>query len=159
MPAVTAHHLPVLQNALERNRKLLERFADGIDARTARTPLYADGSHLQWLLGHLVSSRDALLRAAGGDPVWTKERAAPYTRGSTADVTPDDAPVDLLALLATQQERVATLFARLGDDDLARPQSGTTLGEWLEFLTWHEGYHVGQAVLYRRGAGLASTIG
>lgn len=159
MPAITTRHLPILLRALERNRALLARIADGVDAVAARTPLVPDGSHLQWLLGHLVASRDGLLATVGGERVWTAERAAPYDFGSVADDTPNDPVADLLANLTTQQERLAEAFAGLDDDTLARSQGRTTLGETLEFLTWHESYHVGQATLYRRGAGLPSAIG
>ena len=34
-----------------------------------------------------------------------------------------------------------------------------TIAEWIEFLAWHETYHLGQATLYRRAAGLPSVVG
>jgi uncharacterized damage-inducible protein DinB len=30
-----------------------------------------------------------------------------------------------------------------------------TVGAWIEFMAWHETYHLGQAMLYRRAAGPA----
>jgi len=159
MPAVTKHHLPILLHVLERNRALLARIADGVEPAAARTALVPDGSHLQWMLGHLVVSRDGLLAAVGGKRAWSEERAAPYDFGSVAGDTPDEPVSDLLATLAMQQERLAAAFASLDDDVLARPLGRSTVGETLEFGTWHESYHVGQATLYRRGAGLPSAIG
>jgi uncharacterized damage-inducible protein DinB len=159
MAAITTHHLPILLQVLERNRALLARIADGVDPVAARTPLVPDGSHLQWMLGHLVASRDGVLTAVGAERVWSDERAAPFDFGSVAGDTPDEPMTDLLAALATQQERIAVSFAGLDDDALAGPHGRATLGESLEFMVWHETYHLGQATLYRRGAGLPSAIG
>ena len=159
MPAITKQHLPILLHVLERNRALLARISDGIDPMAARTPLVPGGSHLQWLLGHLVASRDALLATVGGERAWPEERAAHYDYGSAASDTPGEPVADLLATMADQQARLAEAFTGLDDDALAHPKGRTTVGETLEFLTWHESYPVGQATLYRRGAGLPSVIG
>ena len=78
-------HPPTLalhRSVFERNLKLLERTVDGIDARAAATPLVPGGSHLHWLLAHLVVSRDGLLGRLGGQPVWDAEAAEAFGRGS-----------------------------------------------------------------------------
>ena len=59
--------------------RLLERTVDGIDDRAAATPLVPGGSHLHWLLAHLVVSRVGLLGRLGGQPVWDDTEAGPMT--------------------------------------------------------------------------------
>jgi hypothetical protein len=153
--ALVAHHAAVL----ERNLHLLQRFAEGVDEAASRLRVIPGGSHLAWLLAHLVATRDVMLRLADVDGVWDAETGARFGRGSDAGA-PEYPPLpELLALLEEQQGRLTVAlegFAALADDAEA-PAAGTL--ERLEFLVWHETYHLGQALLYRRAAGLPSPIG
>jgi len=149
-----AHHLAVLG----RNLALLRRVTADIDDATARTPLIAGGSHLAWLLAHLVVSRDGILRRVGATPLWDEAARGRFGRGSSADG--DDFPTAAACLeaLAEQGERLDAALTALA----AAPATDTPPDvdrNMVEFLVWHETYHVGQALLYRRGAGLASPIG
>ena len=152
---LTAHHTGVL----ERNLHLLVRFTDGVDETASRLSVIPGGSHLSWLLAHLVATRDVMLRLAGADGVWDTETSARYGRGSDADA-PEYPPLpELLALLQEQQGRLTVAIEALAAraDDAEAPAADTL--ERLEFLVWHETYHLGQALPYRRAAGLPSPLG
>lgn len=151
--------LPLLRSVFERNLKVLEMSADGVDEAGARVPVVEGGSHFHWLLAHLVASRDALLERVGAERVWTAEAAKAFGRGSAPSV-PDGATLsDHLVRLRAQQEVFDAVLPTLDADALARTVGRMTVGGWIEFLAWHESYHVGQATLYRRVAGLPSAIG
>lgn len=151
--------LPMLRTVFERNLKVLTSSAEGVDEAGARVPVVEGGSHFHWLLAHLVASRDALLERIGAERVWTAEAAKAFGRGSTPSV-PDGATLaDHLGRLRAQQELLDAALPTLDATALAREAGRMSVGGWIEFLAWHESYHVGQATLYRRVAGLPSAIG
>jgi uncharacterized damage-inducible protein DinB len=151
--------LPMLRAVYDRNLQVLTGCVDGVDEAASVRPLFEGGSHLHWLLAHLVASRDALLVRLDREPVWTDEARRTFGRGSTPAIDPTSALADHLERLTRQQARLDDALATLDGDALARPAGRMTVGGWIEFMAWHESYHVGQATLYRRGAGLPSTIG
>ena len=151
--------LPLLRSVFERNLRVLTSTADGVDEAGARVPVVEGGSHFHWLLAHLVSSRDGLLERLGADRVWTEEAAKTFGRGSAPSV-PDGATLaDHMGRLQAQQELLDAVLPALDAAALAREAGRMTVGGWIEFLAWHESYHVGQATLYRRVSGLPSAIG
>ncbi len=154
--------LSVTLSVFDRNLRVLSGLLDGIDEDAARIRLFEGGSHLHWLLGHLVASRDGLLAMLGVERVWDAESARPFARGSSpdTDATTDDTTVGgQLSRLRDQQARLAQAVASGEDDVFERVSGQRTVGGWFEFLAWHETYHLGQVTLYRRAAGLTSPIG
>jgi uncharacterized damage-inducible protein DinB len=116
---------------------------------------------MNWVVGHIVSSRNDVLRLLGEDPALSPEVAARYARdaqpiaGLDAAVVPLDA---LLAALEQGQERIAAAIARATDEDLAREQSlygrsTRALQDWLFFLYFHDTFHVGETSVLRQAAG------
>jgi uncharacterized damage-inducible protein DinB len=159
MPLDLRPSLPLLRTIFDRNLSLLARMVDGVDEEAARAPLIEGGSHLHWLLGHLVVSRDGLLVHLGAERVWDSASAAAFGRGSGPDA-PVLATIDeQLGRLRTQQLRIEEALGSIDDATLARDAGRMTVGATIEFLAWHETYHLGQSTLYRRAAGLASPVG
>jgi uncharacterized damage-inducible protein DinB len=151
--------LSLHRTVFERNLKLLERTVDGISVDAAAAPLVAGGSNLHWLLAHLVVSRDGLLARIGGQRVWDAEAAEAFGRGSRPGTGAPATPAEQLSRLREQQARLEAALEDLRDEDLGREAGAMTIGAWIEFLAWHETYHLGQATLYRRAAGLPSVVG
>lgn len=85
MPHDLRPSLPLIRAVFDRNLALLARIVDGIDDEAARVPLIEGGSHLHWLLGHLVASRDGLLGHIGAERVWDLASAEAYGCGSGPD--------------------------------------------------------------------------
>lgn len=146
--------------ALDRNLTVIKRNVDGIDHERSLLTVVPDGSHLNWLLGHLVASRDGMLRALDAETVWDRETGALYRRGSAAALAPDARPLeDLMAALDRSQSLLESALSAADQAALARESGDRTVGEWLDFLVWHESYHAGQTALYRRLAGLEGALG
>jgi uncharacterized damage-inducible protein DinB len=144
---------------LRRNLELLHRFARDLDDEAARTPVTPGGSHFAWMLAHLVVARDGMLRRLGAELVWDADAAKRYARGSDAGSVDYPPLAEMLAALDTQGERLLEAIERVDAEALAEGEGEGTVSDRLEFLIWHETYHLGQGVLYRRVAGLASPIG
>jgi len=149
-----------LVTILSRNLSVLEQQTRDVDHDAALRPLFEGASHLNWLLGHLAVSRDAMLAALDRPAYATDPRMERYRRGATPPSAERAVPTDeLLELLHAQQQALASGLAESSEIlPSPRGEGDGTVGDWLSFLVWHESYHVGQATLYRRAAGLASRL-
>jgi len=125
------------------------------------------GNCIAWTLGHLLRSRQFLLKYLGVDWSIGEKAELAYKRGSSGD---DDDGTFLsyerkLALWEESQDMLMTAFdslteARLLEEapalgDFARPD---TLERRILFLYFHETYHVGQLGLMRRLVGKEGAI-
>ena len=125
------------------------------------------GNSMNWQLGHLLVSRNAMLDLLGGAPALSKEEAAPYARGKKAG----EGVAEYLPL-ATLRERHADsgerLMQGLRDLDPAKVDEPApyspfenpkeTLGTLLGFFFFHESYHTGQTGVVRRLLGKEGVI-
>ncbi len=124
------------------------------------------GNCLNWVLGHIVGSRNQILAQLGEEPALHPAVAERYKRGSVPiHATRDAAHLELLyKALQDSQERLLARLTLMSDADLALPAPGGepgadgTLGQALAFGHFHESYHAGQVALLRRLAGKPGQI-
>jgi uncharacterized damage-inducible protein DinB len=118
------------------------------------------GNSLNWVLGHMVATRNVVLAALGEGPVWEEGKAQLYSGTAEAGWSPERAlPLDsIVADLDRSQERIVSGLERLSDEALEEPSGNGTLGWRLGFLHFHESYHVGQIGLLRRLLGKPGVI-
>lgn len=122
------------------------------------------GNCLNWVLGHIVESRNAALRQLGQQPVWGEEEGTRYATGSQPIVSEAQAlPLErLVAGLALSQARMESALQGMSPEMLAQPQDAdgrqVSLGERLDWLLWHETYHVGQLEFLRQLAGKNDAV-
>ena len=116
------------------------------------------GNCLNWVLGHILVSRQNALEMLGIQGSWTEKEIARYKFDSEPITSPDDPgilPLErLLADIESTQEQLADGFAEISEQQLAEKNDrGNTVAERLLFLAWHEGYHLGQTEYLRQLAG------
>jgi len=119
------------------------------------------GNCMNWVVGHIVASRNGVLAALGEQPIWPKEEAKTYARHSAPITAPGTGkPLDqMLGDFDRAQERIQAALGRLTEADLAKPfGDDDTVGGWLHFLQFHEAYHIGQVALLRRIVGHEGAI-
>lgn len=126
----------------------------------------ADGSHMNWLMGHIVNGRNGMLRLLGEAPLWSDDEAAPYQRG--AAFRPPEGYRDfaeIVALFQGSQERVLAALNTTTPErwNAVAPREhvlreGMTVGEMVSALVFHEAYHVGQTGILRRLIGKEGAI-
>jgi uncharacterized damage-inducible protein DinB len=143
------------------NHHALHRNLDGVtDEEALLQPV--SGNCLNWVVGHIVASRNGVLKVLGAEPYWPAEPAGRYARGSAPVSENDGSAVpfrELVRAFDGSQERIASALAGVTDADLARPHAqDQTVGEWLSFLHFHEAYHIGQTGLLRRLVGKEGAI-
>jgi uncharacterized damage-inducible protein DinB len=118
------------------------------------------GNCINWVVGHILASRNPVHRLLGLPPAWADDEAARYDRGS-APVTDASQAVDLetmTGLLEASQEALAGAMGAMADEDLGRTAGDKPLGVQLAFLSFHESYHAGQLGVLRRLTGHPGAI-
>jgi uncharacterized damage-inducible protein DinB len=146
-----------------RGHWIIRRQTDGLTHADSLLQLPFWDNNLNWVLGHILFYRDKVLRLLGESALLTDEESAPYRRESEPLRHPASA-VDLKKLLASadsSQEALeaalratkAAQFATVHDED-----SGQTVAERIEFIQWHETYHLGQLEILRQLAGTNDSI-
>lgn len=121
------------------------------------------GNPANWILGHIVATRDRVLPHLGETPVLGEYQQL-YRRGSHpgAEALPFG---DLLTALDVSQERMMAGLARLSDEQLAAqapftPGGGEpgTFASLLATIAFHEAYHGGQLGIVRRMLGKEGAV-
>lgn len=146
---------------LARNVSIIGKNSAGIEQEESLLRVSEGGSTLNWLIGHVVASRDGILTMLNSETTWNAQRSQKYQRGSTVPTGADvDELSDLLAGLDRSQKLLEAALSGTTAEQLAEPSGmrDNSKLEWIEFLTWHDTYHTGQTAVYRRLAGLAGAL-
>ena len=119
----------------------------------------AAGHEPRWVVGHIATYRRKVLAMAGlpQEPAAWEEQ---FTRGkSAADLQPDLDMDLVVAAFHACQPLLELRWEALTAEALAAPFGRTlpngldTVDGALQFMAWHEAYHLGQLGLLRRVAG------
>ncbi len=126
-----------------------------------------NGNCLNWVLGHIVANRNTILRTLGQEPIWARETAKPYERGS-APLTEESDTLRLEKILDNlngSQKRIMDALKSIDPDRLTGPpppgvtkDQDDTVASLLAVLAFHEAYHAGQTGLIRRLLGKEGAI-
>ena len=138
------------------NYRVIQRQIEGLSHEDSLLQPPFRGNCLNWVLGHMVASRNGVLEALGQDRIWSEEEAAPYIPDSDPITGPDDPHHPFEKLVADFNQSQETIIAALeaaSQADMDAVVDETSIGERLTFLFWHEAYHVGQTEYLRQLAG------
>ncbi len=157
--------LQEMVEALARNVDVIQRQTKGLSHEQCLLQPPFRGNCMNWVLGHILDTRNNLLMAVGEKPILTDEETARYSHGSEPVCADGKDVISLermLHLLQGSQERIAHALPRLTADDLAREvrdhRGAITLANRLFFLYYHETYHTGQTELLRQLAGTEDKV-
>jgi len=144
------------------NAELLAKCCDGLASDDwHRRPGDAANSML-WIIGHIVWARSRMLYLLGAP--WSAPWLSLFERGAKlVDPTLYPSPGELLAGWQAVSKSLQPAMESASDEVLSapfRPPSidGKVSG-MVEFLAFHETYHVGQASYLRRWLGHAGVAG
>jgi len=143
------------------NHKALHANVSDLSDEDALIQPKPDGNCLNWVVGHIVSSRDGALKLVGGEGFLDPATSKRYDRGSAPIRGAGDGKP--LAALLTEfdrsQERLAAWLRAAPEGAWESPLEGWgTVAKRLFFLHFHEAYHVGQTGILRRLAGKKGAI-
>jgi uncharacterized damage-inducible protein DinB len=149
-----------LSAALERNLGNVKAQTQGLTHADTLLQLPFRGNCLNWVLGHIASTRNTMLRFLGEEAILNDAQIKRYGHGSEP-VCGEGADIltleQLLAMLEQSQTAIAARLQTMEAEELEREvqsfRGTTTLGQLLFFLYWHESYHAGQTEILRQLAG------
>ena len=135
---------------------------DGLSHEDSLLQPEPSGNCLNWIVGHIVASRQLLLPVLGEEAAWPQERIDRYGRHSEPIVDGEDAaPFD--ELLQDHKRSLVAVLRGLpslegADLDVPAPFStagrdNETLGSLVAGFAFHEAYHAGQVSPLRRRTG------
>ena len=139
------------------NHRLIHAQTEGLTNEDSLLQPVSRGNCLNWVLGHIVATRNSILQLLGEALIWDDDTAARYGRGSAPITTAlDGLPLErILGDFDRAQSRIVLGFAHIAEHELDAPSGDATIRERLAFLHFHEAYHIGQLSLLRRLAGRA----
>jgi len=153
----------VLTKFMDTNKFVLGKQLDGLTHADSVLQTPFRGNCLNWVMGHIVESRDNMLRLLDGDTFMSEAQANRYKPDSEPIVQDADDVAKLEWIWETylaQDEAMREALNSLTTDDLEQVKEGSerTLGDRLRFLLWHETYHVGQTEYLRQLAGTDDAV-
>jgi hypothetical protein len=106
---------------------------------------------INWIVGHMVVSRNGILNLMGLPPIAPEKIKAVYERGSKmmTDMGNAENLDTLVKLFDESQKKIVEGVATVKDDQVK---------EKLVFLGLHEGYHAGQVATMRKLLGKEGAI-
>lgn len=115
------------------------------------------GNCINWIVGHILLSRDDVFERLGIERVWTdREATAAYDRGSTL-LTDSGKAVELSVLLDLFNQTQPLLLEAMENLNKVPSEDGK-MEESVAFYNFHEAYHLGQIAILRRFLGKESII-
>ncbi len=139
----------------------LFRNLDGITPEESLVYPKPAGNCVNWVLGHIVASRNRVLPLIDVPAIWSLEASFLYSGIEEAEWSVEKAAPfrDIQADLARTQQDLLSGLEDLRNDKLATVLSeNRTIGDALGFLLFHESYHGGQIALLRRLLGKEGAI-
>ena len=138
---------------------------EGISDEEALRLPQPGGNSINWITGHLITPRQAFLKAFGQAAYLSPTSLAAYTRGSKPGEQMPETLDGLRDSLIRSHDALIALISNFDDAalDAKAPFSpgndpNETVGTLLGKLVVHEGYHAGQIGMARRLVGKAGAI-
>jgi hypothetical protein len=153
---------PTLTTLFGYNYELVIRQTEGLSqAQSLLAPSFG-GNCVNWLVGHLISSRMRALLLLGEPLLWDDARRRPYRSGAPPldPADPGCLPLaELRAAFASSQERLLGGLSRVPAGRLSQPSGyqQLTVGDSLAYIHFHEAQHVGQILALAPLMGAASV--
>ncbi|MCP3960100.1 MAG: DinB family protein [bacterium] len=149
------------------NNYTFHRNTEGVSHQESLVQPHPGGNCLNWVVGHLASSRDQMRGLVGLAPTLGENESPVYAR-SAEPLTDASKAADfdqLTAAFAQDQDDILTAVAGLTAEQLAAPAPFSpgnnpreTVATLLAGLVFHEAYHIGQTGVLRRIAGHAGVL-
>lgn len=139
----------VLIKSSEYTAEIIRQQVSEFTPSESLTQPYSGSHSINWLLGHILSSRSFPLTLLGEAQVWEDASRARYRDGSSpiGAEGPGILPLgELMALFELSQNSVVTGLGRMSAEQLDEPSgyAGNSVLDSLLYFHFHESYHVGQ---------------
>ncbi len=142
---------------------ITERQAEGLTHADSLLQPPFRGNCFNWILGHMLVGRNNTLKHLGREPYCDEETVALYKFDSEPITDGEKARplADLLAGMSATADIIVAELEKASDDfmdEIIDEERGQTRRQAIDFLAWHESYHVGQLELLRQLAGIDDKV-
>ena len=147
-----------LRDVARRTINVAQRQTEGLTDEDTLVQLPFRANCMNWILGHIISTRGVMLSELDAEAVFTDDENAIYVSGS-APITDGTSALSLETLmekLTSANERLNAALDHTTAEhllEIVNEEKGTTRLAKLQGLAWHEAYHVGQLEHLRQAAG------
>jgi uncharacterized damage-inducible protein DinB len=150
----------VLRELFELNASCVKVNTEGFTDADGLVQPQGGGNCANWVLGHIVATRQAILGILGRPPIWTETEVDMYKRGSAPIMNGSRAMAlnKILSDFNRSQDQILEALRRMSSDDLLKRIDNESVGSRLAFFHFHEAYHLGQIGLLRRIVGKEGAI-
>lgn len=141
----------VLKRIFELNRNVIDTNVEGITHEESLRSV-SGANNLNWVLCHILRSRNRIMKALEQPLVWEGETAELYERGS-ANMTESNAiqVSEILQMLDQSQIRINEALDQLSSENPEQLKK-------VAFFAFHESYHAGQTSMLRKLLGKEGAI-
>ncbi len=143
-----------LIHSFDTTRWLIDKFADGMSHEESLAVPSFRANSFNWVLGHILVSRDRVLDLLGQPAVLSAEGKELYDTGSEpVDAEKAISLSRLLSGVDASQTAIGIGLQEISDGDLLAiydKERDQSVLERIEGLHWHETYHVGQLEILRQ---------
>ena len=131
---------------------LITQQTEGISHPESLVSPAGGGNSLNWILGHIITSRCNVLAMLKLSPVWDFSRCRPYIPGSDPIPGPEEIInfESMLIDLDQTQELLMNAIARITGHQLLELIEDQSMGEQLAGYGIHEAYHAGQIEILKQ---------
>lgn len=155
-----------LANVFKRNLWVIKRQVDGLTHEDTLIQPPFRGNCLNFVLGHMAASRMQLFQDIGIGPIIMDQKEINrYTREADPVIEDGEDVIKLeriMEVFLESQETIDDKIEKMIPENLAveidKGEQLRTVGEWIEFLGWHEAYHTGQTEYLRQLAGTDDKV-
>jgi uncharacterized damage-inducible protein DinB len=150
----------------KRNVSLVVAHAEGLTHEDSLMQSPYNVNCFNWVVGHIITSRNALFRNIGGEALWSTEDGLERYRRESDPIKEDGEGVwQLPDLLTALQETQDKIEQRLGvatqeylDEEIELEGRSASRNARILFAYFHDTYHTGQTDLLRQMSGKSDKI-
>ena len=153
-----------IANVFNRNHRVAKRQIEGLSDADCLIQPAVRGNCINWILGHMLLSRGNVLESLGQKAVIDSSKLELYDTDSEP-ITEESVGIlkleELVNLFDESQTLIDETLSAISDADWLEKEideRGNKQWERIEFLSWHENYHVGQLEYLRQLAGTDDKV-
>ena len=153
-----------LLHSLKTANVVVNKNCEGVTHEESLVYPEQNGQNFNWVLGHMVRTRNEILELLGKKPLYEKAKFSVYSpKGFVPDnaVNVKELQNSFNALQSELQAGIESLTAeklRQPTSFIPNRDSSETVGSLLATILWHEAYHAGQLGVIRRVVGKPGVI-
>ncbi len=155
------NHVEQIHDLYETTYQTIRVNTEGVTHAESLVQPQPAGNCMNWIVGHVLSSRQGLIALLGDERVWSTELTARFKRSSAPVTGEADAyPFErMLDEFEESQRRLLRGIDRCTEARIDEPHERMgTIGKALYVLNFHEAYHSGQTGVLRRLIGKPGAI-